>query len=818
MLRFVRRDSRPMDAVAQNALRLYEPALAALLYSRGVETAAQADAFLHPNLDTLHDPALLGGMADALSLLAQAKTEHWPTVVYGDYDVDGVCAATLTTEALLAYGIDAHPHVPLRAEGYGLNLAAVEKLAGEYKLMITVDLGMTNAPEVLRAQALGMRVIVTDHHQPGLVPCPADAVINPLLNGYPFPRLCGTGVAFKLATALLGEDVAAQWLDLAALATVADIVPLLDENRVLVWHGLQHIGERPGLKALMEVSGCVAPPTADMLAYQLAPRLNAAGRIADANTGVRLLLTHDPAQAEALAKQLNSANTERKRLESEATAQALVQAEEHDFVRNRVLFVRGAGWHTGVVGLVAGKLNHRFGVPVCALSEAQGTLHGSLRGVQGVNLAKCLQACDDLLLRYGGHEMAAGVTLLSDNDAAFRERLERAVHMSAADEAFVPAQEYDLPLAFAQVTDALVDALTLLAPFGFGNPAPVFYTQNARLMRRRAVGAQGAHLQLSLRHGERLLDGIAFGMGAEAARLPDAVDVAYTLARETFMGNVSIKCHVAALNASPIAQAQALAAAPEDAAHHALLRALLAEQNAFPAQNAGNTAADAELIKAMPCATALPEPSTSAALPQTDAGAFPPEVEQLLQGRQGTLFVAYTRDTAVRFLAAYGDRVDLAQAAPTDPRCFHTLLILPQLAAVRGCWQTVVFLDGALTAQGEAYARQCLPQARALTLPVSQALRSAAAAIDAGDARYRALYRRLRGGAFGSLQQTATEAELTQAQTLAGLTAFHALGLIDFHEVPFHYTLQNPCKCTLDTSPVLGALRALTDRKEAREC
>lgn len=857
MLRFVCRDDRPFPAAAQSALHPVEGLLAALLYRRGVETSAQADAFLHPSLASLHSPALLGGMAAALALLAQARAEGWPTVVYGDYDVDGVCAAALLTEALRAYGLPAAPHVPLRAEGYGLNLPAVEKLAGEYRLLITVDLGMTNAAEIERAQALGMRVIVTDHHQPGLLSCPADAVVNPLLNGYPFPRLCGTGVAYKLATALLGEAVAMQWLDLAALATVADIVPLLDENRVLVAHGLPRMLARPGLAALAQVAGLTPPLSTDALGYQLAPRLNAAGRIADANAGVRLLLTRDPAEAERLARELNAANAERKRVEAETTAEAALQAEAHDFVGCRVLFVRGAGWHTGVVGLVAGRLNHRFGVPVCALSEENGVLHGSLRGVRGVNLARCLQTCDDLLTRYGGHEMAAGVTLPAENDQAFRLRLEHAVRLSADPEAFVPVQEYDLPLAFSAVDGALLDQLSQLAPFGCGNPAPVFLTPHAQLMRRRAVGAQGAHLQVSLRHEDRLLDGIAFGMGALAGRLPDAVDAAYTLARETYQGRQTIQCHVEALRPSPAAQAAALACAPEESYHTALLRALLAEQAAVATPPAGNAAPDAELLMAAGCAPAQPMatagaenpppavgggfrasaaksarlangeiPAPQACLtaapgdapppdpPSTPAPASPSDpwpagVEAHLAGRQGTLFIAYTRDTAARFLARYGEQVDLAEGAPRDPRCFHTLLIKPAPGTLGGRFRTAVLLDGALTQGGAAYWQQCLPEAEAVLLPRSQALAQAAAAIDAGDAAYRALYRALRAGAYGSLPQTAAAAGLSPAQTLAGLTAFAQLGLLQFTEAPFQYALCEPNRCSLAQSPVLGALRAL---------
>ncbi len=865
MLRFVRRET----AAAAAAPPPEGDVLAALLHARGIHGASATQAFLHPALAALHDPMLLSGMQPALALLAQAKAERWPVLVYGDYDVDGVCATALMSEALSAYGLSVTPHVPLRAEGYGLNLPAMERFAADFPLMVTVDLGITNAAEVTHAQALGMRVIVTDHHQPGLAPCPADAVVNPLLGGYPFARLCGAGVAFKIACALHGLEVAAQWLDLAALATVADIVPLVDENRVLVAHGLSRMAQRPGLKALLDVAGSAIPPAADTLAYQIAPRLNAAGRIADANAGVRLLLTRDQPTADALAHDLNQANTERKRIEADTAEQALRQAQGHDFVRNRVLFVRGQGWHTGVVGLVAGRLNQRFGVPVCALSEEDGVLHGSLRGVKGVNLAHCLQTCDALLTRYGGHEMAAGVTLPAENDAAFRAGLERVVRLSAPEEAFVPAKEYDLAIALHQADDALVDALALMAPFGFGNPAPVFLTEGAQLLRRRAVGANGAHLQLTLGGAGRLMDGIAFGLGEEAARLPDVVDAAYTLAWETFMGRTAIKCQVQAIRPAPAAQAAAIAAAGDAPGHMPLLRALLRALQA-PLPVAGNCASDAELLNAVPFAqgaqnlpdpqaaqgaqaaahaaqagaqTILPAGQTGAQImpaaqtvpaaqpaaltapvgahsappisralpPIADAPAFPlpPAVRAALTGRQGTLLIAFARSTAAQFLDAYGALVDVAYGAPEDPRCFHTLLLDPEPWRLAGSWHTAVLLDGSPAPHMAALLRQALPGANVIALPVSPGLRQAAAAIDAGDDAYRDLYKTLRSGAFGRLMQAAGAARLTEAQTLAGLTAFQSLGLIDFAETPFHYTLRAPTRCSLGQSPVLGALRAL---------
>ncbi|MBE0601068.1 MAG: DHH family phosphoesterase, partial [Firmicutes bacterium] len=350
MLRFVPRSGRVFSEKQKAKLRPYTGVTAALLYARGMETAADAERFLHPELEQLHDPFLLSDMRKAVGLIDEAKRARRRAVVYGDYDTDGVCAASLLTEALRAYGLQADPYLPLRDDGYGLNAAAVEELAKTYCLLVTVDLGISNAAEIVLAQSLGMQVIVTDHHQLPLAPCPADAVINPLLDGYPFPYLCGAGVAYKLATALHPDNAAllARLLPLAAVATIADIVSLTGENRVLAACGLPLLQNRLGFKALCDVAGVKLPVNEGAVAYQIAPRLNAAGRVADANAAVELLMTADPAQAQRSAKALDAANTERKRLEAAAVDEAAEQAKTHNFVEKHVLFVRGEGWHKGV--------------------------------------------------------------------------------------------------------------------------------------------------------------------------------------------------------------------------------------------------------------------------------------------------------------------------------------------------------------------------------------------------------------------------------------------------------------------------------------
>ncbi len=676
-----------------------------------------------------------------------------------------------------------------------MNKEAVEELAKTYRLLITVDLGISNAAEIVLAQSLGMQVIVTDHHQLGLTHCPADAVINPLMNEYPFAYLCGAGVAYKLAMALHPDDaeLLARLLPLAAVATIADIVSLTGENRVLASCGLPMLQNRLGLKALIDVAGVKLPVNEGAVAYQIAPRLNAAGRVADANAAVELLMTDDPAQAQKLAKALDAANTERKRLEAAAVDEAAEQVKSHNFVDSHVLFVRGEGWHKGVLGLTAGRLNRRFSVPVCALSEEDGMLHGSLRGVAGVNLAACLKQCDDLLVKYGGHEMAAGVTLEAAQYEAFKERFEAAVAASADADAFVPAQEYDLPLDLEDASLELVGLLEGLRPFGAGNPAPVFLTAGARVESRRACGAGGAHLQLRLRQNKTVLAGIAFGKGGEAETLPEEVDAAYTLERNEYMGRVSAQCHVAALRPSAYTRKRALEQESSLAYDDWLIARLL--------EQAGEQGPGAEKLTFVPA-----RPNAAV------------EEDALLSGHQGTLYVAYTRDAAAALLQKLEDRVDVSVGTASDPRCFHTLLARPALTGQSPHWKHIVLLDGALSQADLTWWQAQCKSSRLAVPEQSPALRRAMKALDAGDDAYRELYKHLRKSAFGSALETARAAGLSEAQTLLGLQAFAELEFIRLTLRPFSYSLLNAEKQSLDHSPTLHYIRTIVSGKEGQGC
>ncbi|NLO84864.1 MAG: single-stranded-DNA-specific exonuclease RecJ [Clostridiales bacterium] len=784
MLRFIPRDTAPFDELAAAALRPYSGITAKLLHSRGITTAPDADAFMHPSLSGLHDPMLMSGMPEAAAILSRAREDNIPCVVYGDYDVDGVSACTILTQALRRYGIDAAPHIPKRDEGYGLNVDAIKSLAKTYKLLVTVDLGITNHEEVRLAQSLGMTVIVTDHHGLGLDPSPADAVINPLLGSYPYRKLCGAGVAFKVATVLLGLDQCMEYLDLVALATVADIVPLTGENRVLVSYGLRRIQsrERLGLRALLHVSGDPDPIDSGALGFRLGPRINAAGRLDDANKAVRLMMTDDPAEANALAQELDELNTARKTTESNLLKEASEKAALHDFTKHRALIIKGDSWHVGVIGLAAGKLCQNYFCPVCVLSEEDGMLHGSLRSIPGVNIHKCLQSCDDLLLRYGGHDQAAGVTLASENYDAFYERLQTAI--AAYDpQLFVPAQEYDAQVSLADCTDSLLDELLLMEPFGCDNPAPLFYATNLLPEEKRAVGADGSHLKLTLRQDRCVMDGIAFSMGKMASNMPDALDGIFALGRNTFRGRTTLQLEVKALRPVYQAQIEMLKRTAPLEEQSELLDGFL---DAFELQ-AGKTVLDTEVLLMV---------KTWADL-----------ALQLAAHDRGVLVISRTRASAAAALKQC--EMDICRHAPSDARGFHTLLLAPIPSLIKGHWRQIWLIDGEIFEGESALWQQLCPESTIFSLANSNAVSNVATDLDAGDAAYRTLYKALRAASYRSLHQVAQASGLTASQVRCGMHAFRQLGLINFTESPFAYTLSPPIKCSLGDSPLLHALRAL---------
>ena len=550
MIQFIPRGQADMSPLgARSGL------LSALLRLRGVDTPEAAARFLSPSLKDLYDPFLLPGMRATVDLLREAIARQDPILVWGDYDADGVCAASILLETLREEGARADYRLPSRhSEGYGLNESGVREAAGKYRLLVTVDCGISAVEEVTLARSLGMKVIVTDHHSlPPELP-EADAVVSPLLGDfYPCPFLCGAGVALKICQALQGLPGVEKRLDLAAIATVADVVPLLDENRIIVREGLARLENtrRPGLKALLASAGVSRPYTSDHLAFRIGPRLNAAGRLEDAAPAAELLLTEDPAVGEELAKKLEDLNARRQSEERSITAQAVKQVESlPDLSSSRALVVSGE-WNPGLVGLSAGRLCERYYRPAVALSVTGDTATGSCRSIPGVNIFGMLQRCEGLLVRFGGHAQAAGLTLRTADIPAFRERLSEVIRETCPDSVFRREMAYDLEIPFRSWTEESFASLSLLEPTGCGNPPPVFLLSGAAVQTMRRVGRDASHLQLTvLDRNNTLVKGIAFSQGDAADRPWADADLLYKPILNEFRGRRTIEAQVFALKDS----------------------------------------------------------------------------------------------------------------------------------------------------------------------------------------------------------------------------------------------------------------------------
>jgi single-stranded-DNA-specific exonuclease len=501
-----------------------------ILRARGL-TGKKRDAFLNPSYDAKHDPFLLPDMEKAVKRLVAARKKQEKITIYGDYDIDGLTATTILLDALSSFGFEhVEAFIPNRfVEGYGLTVDAIERIAASgAQLIITVDCGSLSEKEIIRANELGVDVIVTDHHNVAPVQPPAVAVINPkrllqdfpdeyenlLLKDdskkageiYPFLDLAGCGVAFKLVQALQTrldglESGQEKWLlDLVALGTVCDVVTLVDENRANVFWGLKVLARtrRPGLKALMAVSG-VEPEklNARSLGFQLGPRMNAAGRLETAQYALDMLMAHDGMAALEKAQKLNEMNMARRIEQDKIFKEAVVQAEQ--FKNDPVLVVSSPGWSHGIIGIVAAKLLEKFHKPTFVLEEIGDEAKGSARSYGDFSAADAIRAADDIITKGGGHKAAAGVTLPTKNIAAFRKRVNE-FHRSQklSNQASLLLPRADTDAVFEHVTEELVKLLETLEPFGNGNPQPILKSENVLVVNLRRMGAEGRHVKLEL--------------------------------------------------------------------------------------------------------------------------------------------------------------------------------------------------------------------------------------------------------------------------------------------------------------------------------
>ena len=521
---------------------------ARVLARRGYDDADTARTFL-AGADPGHDPRLLGDTDAACKRIRAAIASKERICVHGDYDADGICATALAVLVLRELGADVAWHLPSRfEEGYGVSGETLDRLADEgCALVLTVDCGITAVAEVARAKELGLDVIVTDHHRPAdeLPDCP---IVATRPSEYPFPELCGTGVVYKLAQALLGReaDVLLRHLDLVAIATISDVVPLVDENRYLAREGLKTLArtQKPGLRALMRSAG-VDPATVDAgaIGFRLAPRINAAGRLQHPEIALRLLLTEDETEAAELAGRLEELNRERQAVEDRILREAVAQVEAwpESRQRRRGYVVAGEEWHEGVIGIVASRLVERFHRPVVLIAGTEGDWKGSGRSIPSFDLHSALAACSEHLSRFGGHRAAAGLSIDPSRLGAFAEAFGEAVDAELPEEDLRPKTPVDAVVSGEELTLELSSELGRLAPFGLGNPGVTLLLPSCDLS-DVAPTADGKHLRFRVRHRNRPAgSAIAFGLGRHVDRARREVrhDVVFRLEENRWNGTVA---------------------------------------------------------------------------------------------------------------------------------------------------------------------------------------------------------------------------------------------------------------------------------------
>ena len=541
----------PVDPEIKRQFRGINPIVTQILVNRGLDDPRTAEAFLYGKR-VVHSPFDMADMEQAVGRIRNAIQRSEPIVVYGDFDADGVTSTTLLVQALQAMNANVRPYIPNRAEeGYGLNIPALEEMAAAgVRLIVTVDCGIRSIEEIQVGKAAGLDIIVTDHHSLGHELPQADAVINCKREGYPEDMLAGVGVAFKLVQALMmaeqrngrkngrdrnrigsGQLRIEDLSDLVALGTIADLMPLDRlENRTFVRRGLEVLNkaERPGIRALLDVAG-IKPGeiTATTVGYVLGPRINAAGRLDDAMIAYRLLSSRSLTEARKWAEKLQELNTERQAITREAHERVREQLVDDDLP---LIFAGHDSFQPGIVGLVAGRLTEEFFRPAIVMEHGKTESRASCRSIPQFDITHALDECADLLVRHGGHALAAGFTVINENIDALRERLTTLAQSTLDGQQLKPTLEIDAELDIHTLTENLVNDLAMLEPCGSGNPAPVLMVRNAHVAEYRTVGRDNRHLKLKIsRASQPPLDAIGFGLGDWVHDMPERIDMAFTL-------------------------------------------------------------------------------------------------------------------------------------------------------------------------------------------------------------------------------------------------------------------------------------------------
>ena len=528
--------------------------LATILSNKGINTKEKIDLFLHPTRNDFHNPYEMPDMEKAVDRIIQAKEKNEKIIIYGDYDVDGITSITVLKSFLKDIGIEAAYYIPNRLnEGYGLNIPAVEKIAADgYNLMITVDCGITCIEEIKRANELGMDVIVTDHHEVGDDLPKAVAVVDCKRkdNKYKCRDLAGVGVAFKLSQALamklgLDEKEYLKYLDIVCIGTISDIVPLVDENRLISKLGLMLVNQTRniGLQAILKLSG-YKNIDSTAISFGVAPRLNACGRMGHADEALKLFLSKNINEVNQIANTLNEYNKTRQEIEKSICEEAIEKIKQNKLEENNTIVVAGKDWHHGVIGIVSSKITEMYFKPSILLCLEDEIAKGSGRSVPGFDLHDALLKCQQTLERFGGHAMAVGLTLKQENVSNFAQALEE-VARKAHTEEIIPVIKIDAKINLEEVNRQMIESLKMLEPFGEANKMPIFVFRNLKIDSIRAL-SEVKHLKLTLKDNNTIVNAIGFNMGkfAEEYRIGDKIDVVGNLEINSFNGVDSIQINL----------------------------------------------------------------------------------------------------------------------------------------------------------------------------------------------------------------------------------------------------------------------------------
>jgi len=538
--------------------------LARLLINRDIDSIEKAKNYLNPDISQLHNPFEMFDMNKSLNRIEKAILEKEKICIYGDYDVDGITSVAMLYNFIKKLEGNAIYYIPDRLEeGYGLNTEAIKKIiALDVNLIITVDCGIRSVDEVDLANDSNIDVIITDHHKCGDILPEAYSIINPNQRQckYPFKNLAGAGIVFKIITALseklLWKDYALDFLDLTALATVADVVPLTDENRVMVQKGIEQVKKTKnlGLKALINTCGIeLTDLNAYHLGFIIAPRINAAGRLKDANIVVELLTTTDETKAYEIAKKLNELNYNRQQIENSMLETALRKIKhEMDLKTEHVIVLGDSSWHVGIIGIIASRITEKFNKPSIIISIENEIGKGSARSIKGLNIHEVLSKCEELLIKYGGHELAAGLTIEKRLIKDFRKKINDIVHKFKKDNPFYHEILVDYKIANKVNLTNLFNEIKRLEPFGAGNPKPLFVYRFLALKEIKTVGLNGKHLSLKMFNGKEYIRGIGFNMGfvANHIEVNQKIDIICSVEMNTWNGEENIQLHIKDLKIS----------------------------------------------------------------------------------------------------------------------------------------------------------------------------------------------------------------------------------------------------------------------------